>query len=77
MEINAKICYYAIIFFSLIQVLAKRLGCNVVMTDAEKGVAVGVGVSVAALGAAAGAVLAAKAIGWLFGGKDSQNSRRK
>lgn len=57
--------------------LAKRLGCNVVMTDAEKGVAVGVGLSAAAVGVAAGAVLAAKAIGWLFGGKDSQNSRRK
>lgn len=47
--------------------LAKRLGCSVVMTDAEKVVVgVGVGMSVAAT-----AVLAKKLIDWLFGDKDS------
>lgn len=52
---------------SLFQVLAKRLGCSVVMTDAEKVVVgVGVGMSVAAT-----AVLAKKLIDWLFGDKDS------
>lgn len=77
MEINAKICYYAVIFFSLILGAGKetRLQCR--DDGCRKGVAVGVGLSAAAVGVAAGAVLAAKAIGWLFGGKDSQNSRRK
>ena len=61
-----------------LQVLAKRLGCSVQMTDAEKGVAIGVGVGVAAVGVAATAVLATKALGWLFGeNKDSGKSRRK